>query len=76
VLEDEGVDGLGPLDGGEVRGGRDRLEACTRDGGGDRALVLGRRRGVRRAGDDERRGADAAESARRSIRSMAPQQAP
>ena len=48
------------LDGGEVRG-VDELQAGARDARRDALAVLGRRRGVLAAGDDERRRADGAQ---------------
>src|SRR3954470_13895580 len=60
VAGDQAGHGLGLLDGGEVRG-VDELETGSRDAGGDALAVLGRRRGVLAAGDDERRRADGAQ---------------
>ncbi len=75
MLEDQVVDGGGLLDRGHVRGGGEDLVSRARGGLCDQALVLG---GVAASSAPEITSVGAAmrsRSGRRSIRSIAPQQA-
>ena len=69
MVEDELRHGFGTLDVDQVRARLEHLETRVRDRGHDPLGVLGRRRRVVRAGDDERRRVDLRE-ARREVHAL------